>query len=100
MPDIGVEPAVLRIGHVRQPPEARLVSCRKVARIARCYRAPNEPVVLLVRDVDEPRQPLIVDSACESGMEIAVNVLGKRDRETRISAGGDKTLRAKLENPL
>ena len=88
---IRIEAAVGRIGDVGEAPERGGLARADVARIGRVDGTADEPVILLVGDVDQASQPLVLIAPRESGVKIAVDVVRQRDREPGIAAGGNES---------
>ena len=53
-------------------------------------------MILFMGDVDQPGEPFLDIASCECGVEVAVNVIRQRNRESRIAPGSNKPRRAQV----
>jgi hypothetical protein len=99
VPDVRIESPIPRVRQVGQSSELRRGSRRQISRIPGGHGVTNEPMILLVRDVDQPGQPLVVHATRERGMEVAIDIGGERDGQPRITAGLRKSSGSQIREP-
>ena len=97
MPDLGIEPALSRIGNIGRAARNLALFRRVVSSVARSYWAADELVIFSWAMSISPAKPFLDIAACECGVEVAVNVIRQRNCASRsIAPGSNKPRRAQV----